>query len=680
MPSYTTEDIRNIVLVGHGGCGKTTLVESLLYHAGAIKHLGRVEDKNTVCDFEPEEQELQHSLNSAIASADFNGCHINLLDTPGYPDFLGQSLSVAPAADTLAVVINAQTGIDSVTRRMMDWGREHKYCRMIIINKIDGDHPPLADLLNQIQDAFGKECLPINLPAGGGTSVVDCFFQTDGDTDFSSVAGLHTALVDQVVEVDEDLMELYLEQGEISPQQLHDPFEKALREGHLVPVCFVSAREGVGVKELLDVFKRLMPNPKEGTAHPFINDDDPGKEMRPELDPDKHVIAHVFKVTYDPFVGKLGMFRIHQGTVTKDTQLLIDDHRKAFKVGHLFKLQGKKHTEIDKGIPGDICAVAKVDDLHFDAILHDSKEEAHIHFQPVGFPKPMAGIAIEVKNRGDEQKLSDALEKLAGEDPCLQLERNTATGETVLRGLGDLHLRIILDKLRNRYSVEVQTHPPSIAYRETITKAAEGHHRHKKQSGGAGQFGEVFLRIEPLEPGKGFEFVNKIVGASIPGQFIPAVEKGVRQALASGAIAACPMDDLRVIVHDGKHHPVDSNEVSFVSAAKKAFLDACSKANPIVLEPIVEIQVTAPDTSMGDIAGDLSSRRGQIKNTESQPNGRLLITGQVPLAELTDYQSRLKSLTGGEGSYTMDFGYYQAVPANVQQELAKRAKSHAGAS
>ncbi len=680
MPNYTTEDIRNIALVGHGGGGKTTLVESLLYHAGTIKHLGRIEDKNTVCDFEAEEQELQHSLNSAIVSADYDGCHINLLDTPGYPDFLGQSLSVAPAADALLIVINAQTGIDSVTRRMMDWGREHKYCRMIVINKIDGDHPPLADLLNQIQDAFGKECLPINLPAGGGTSVVDCFFQTDGDTDFSSVAGLHTALVDQVVEVDDDLMELYLEQGEISPQQLHDPFEKALREGHLVPVCFTSAREGVGVKELLDVFKRLMPNPKEGTAHPFINDADPDREMCPELDPDKHVIAHVFKVTYDPFVGKLSMFRIHQGTVTKDTHLLIDNHRKAFKVGHLFKLQGKKHSEIDKGIPGDICAVAKVDDLHFDAILHDSKEEAHIHFQPVGFPKPMAGITIEVKNRGDEQKLSDALEKLAEEDPCLQLERDSATGETVLRGLGDMHLRTVLGKLRNRYNVEVETHPPSIAYRETITKAAEGHHRHKKQSGGAGQFGEVFLRIEPLESGKGFEFVNKIAGASIPGQFIPAVEKGVHQALAGGAVAACPMDDLRVTIHDGKHHPVDSNEVSFVIAAKKAFLDACSKANPIVLEPIVEIQVTAPDVNMGDIAGDLSSRRGQIKNTESQPNGQLIITGEVPLAELTDYQSRLKSLTGGEGSYTMDFSYYQAVPANVQQQLVKRAKSQVGTS
>jgi len=613
MPNYTTEDIRNIALVGNGACGKTTLIESLLFHAGTIKHIGRIEDRNTVCDYEPEEQELQHSLSSTVVSADYDGCHINLLDTPGYSDFLGQSLSVSPAADTLAIVINAQTGIDSVVRRMMDWAKEHNYCRMLVINKIDGDHMPLADLLDQIQDAFGKECLPINLPANGGTGVVDCFFQEEGEADFSSVADLHTALVDQVVEVDEELMALYLEQGEISPQQLHDPFEKALREGHLVPVCFVSGREAIGVKELLDVFKRLMPNPKEGTAHPFINDDDPGKENRPALDPDKHVIAHVFKVTYDPFVGKLAMFRIHQGTITKDTQLFIDDNRKAFKVGHLFKLQGKKHTEIDQGIPGDICAVAKVDHVHFNAILHDSKEEAHIHFQPVGFPKPMAGIAIAVKNRGDEQKLSEALEKLVGEDPCLKIEHNLTTSETVLRGLGDMHLRIILEKLTNRYHVEVVTHPPSIAYRETITKAAEGHHRHKKQSGGAGQFGEVFLRIEPLESGKGFEFVNKIVGASIPGQFIPAVEKGVRQALSGGAVAACPMHDVRVIVHDGKHHPVDSNEVSFVTAAKKAFLDACSKANPIVLEPIVEIQVTAPDANMGDIAGDLSSRRGQIK-------------------------------------------------------------------
>src|SRR5690606_27710522 len=332
-------------------------------------------------------------------------------------------------------------------------------------------------------------------------------------------------------------------------------------------------------------------------------------------DPARHVIAHVFKVSIDPFVGRLGVFRIHQGTVAKDSQLFIGDGRKPFKVGHLLKLQGKDHVEIAKGIPGDICAVAKVEDLHFDAVLHDSHDEDHIHLKSISFPPPMYGLAVETKSRGDEQKISDALHKLQAEDPSLVVEHHASLNETVIRGLGDLHLRIVLEKLRDRYNGEVDTRPPRIPYRETITAKAEGHHRHKKQTGGAGQFGEVFLRVEPLPRGAGFEFVDEVVGGVIPRQFIPAVEKGVRQALESGALAGYPMQDIRVTVYDGKHHPVDSKEVAFITAGKKAFLDAFRKAKPVVLEPIVEIAVTVAGGAVGDITADLSSRRGRINNT-----------------------------------------------------------------
>jgi elongation factor G len=363
------------------------------------------------------------------------------------------------------------------------------------------------------------------------------------------------------------------------------------------------------------------------------------------------------------------VFRVHQGTVTKDTQLYVGGARKPFKVAHLFRLQGKEHIEIDAGVPGDICAVAKVDDIGLDAVLHDSAGDGEIHMRSMDYPAPMFGLAVTAKTRGDEQKISDTLHKLDAEDPCFKVEHNAVTNETVIKGLGDLHLRVMLEKMRDRYNVDVDTHPPKIEYRETVRASAEGHARHKKQTGGAGQFGEVYLRVEPLPRGAGFEFVDEVVGGVIPSQFIPAIEKGVRQVLEAGAIAGYPIHDVRVAVYDGKFHPVDSKEVAFVAAGKKAFVDAISKARPIVLEPIVNIDISAPQANMGDIAGDLSSRRGRIRGTESVPGGMVIISGQVPLSEMTNYQSQLKSVTGGAGSYTMELSHYDPVPAPEQKKL-----------
>jgi elongation factor G len=671
MPRYTGEAIRNIALVGQSGCGKTSLVERLLAQAGAIPAPGSVEKGNTVSDFDPLEKEYQHSLTSAVTSIDHDNIHLNLIDTPGLPDFIGQSIAAFPAVETVAVTINASAGVEMVTRRMLQWSAERKLCRMIIVNQIDNPEANLAELVEAIREEFGAECLPINLPAGNGSKVVDCFFNPDGESDFFSVAETHTQIIDQVVEVDEALMEVYLEQGQdLSPQQLHDPFEKALREGHLVPICFVSAETGAGVPELLNVFEKLMPNPMEGNPRPFlIGQGDDEKPFAPVPDPDKHVVAHVFKVTADPYIGKLSIFRIHQGSVTANSQLFVGDGRKPFKVTHLFKLQGKNQTEVDVGIPGDICAVSKVDEIHFDAVLHDSHEEDFLHLKPLQFPVPVFGLAIQAKSRGDEQRLGNALHRIVEEDPCLKVEHNAALNETILRGLGELHLRLTLEKMKQRFNVDVETNPPKIPYRETITASAEGSHRHKKQTGGAGQFGEVVLRIEPLPRGGGFDYRDDSKGGVIPNQFIPAIEKGVIQAMEEGAVAGYPMQDVRVVVLDGKHHSVDSKEVAFVSAGKKAFQQAVAQAKGVVLEPIVKLDLVVPDETMGAVTGDLSGKRGRLMGTDAMSGGLLDITAEVPLAEISEYANELNAITGGRGSYTLEFSRYEAVPPHIQQQL-----------
>ena len=676
MPRHSTASIRNIALVGHAGCGKTSITEALLHKAGVIANPGTIERGNTVSDFEPQEKAVKHSLDAGVCHFDHSGIHVNLLDTPGYPDFVGRSISALAAVDSVAIVINAQTGIEAITRQMMDIARERDLCRMIIINKIDAPELDLPALLAQIQEAFGAECLPLNLPSADAASVVDCFFEHgDTTTAFSSVEAAHTAIVDQVVEVDEELMSLYLEQGEeLNPEQLHNPFEQALREGHLIPVCFVSARSGAGIPQLLKVFERLMPNPFEGNPPQFLKGE--GELAQPiEVVPDpcKHVVAHVFKVIIDPYVGRLCLFRIYQGTLAPGAQLFIGDARN-FKVSHLYKIQGKHQTAVASAIPGDICAVSKIEEIAFDDVLHDSHDEDHHHLLPFVLPSPMYGLAIQPTRHGDEHKLSTALHKIEAEDPSLRIEHRASLNETVINGVGELHLRIVLQKMRDQYNVEVETQPPSIAYRETITKPAEGNHRHKKQTGGAGQFGEVSLKIEPMARGAGFEFVNKVVGGAIPFQFIPAVEKGVRQVLNEGALAGYAMQDVRVIVHDGKHHPVDSKEVAFVAAGKKAFKDAVLKANPIMLEPIVKTSIVVPADSVGDITGDLTARRGMINGTMSQPKKRIEITAEVPLSELGNFQSRLKSMSGGEGSYTLAFSHYSQVPPAKQKELTEAYK------
>lgn len=682
--TYTSADIRNLALVGHAGSGKTTLVETLLARADGSP--GTYERGQTICDFTDEEREHGQSLYSHLVHMDVRGKQINLIDTPGAPDFTGHAVSVFPAVETVACVVNAQAGIESVTRRMMQRAARRKLCRMIVVNKIDAGNVDLPGLLASLKETFGSVVLPINLPCDNGKGVIDCFKQTEGDSDLGPVADFHTAIVDQVVEVDEDLMELYLEQGEVTPEQLHDPFEKALREGHLIPVCFTASEphdggEPIGIDALLDLLIHLAPSPLEGNPRPFVRGSDFDHELHFEPDKDKHVIAHVFAVRVDPFVGKLACFRVHQGTVTHDSQLFIDDvksgeSKKPFRVGHLFKLQGKEHVEIDHAIPGDLAAVAKVEEVHYDAVLHDSHEEDNLHLRPITLPEPMSGLAISPKKRGDEQKIADAFTKMQEEDPTLKITRDRVTHETVIHGMGELHLRILLEKLKTRYNVEVETHTPKIAYLETITKPAKGHHRHKKQTGGAGQFGEVYLRIEPLERGAGFEFVNETAGGSIPHGLLTAVEKGVKQGVQDGCLAGCPLQDIKVSVYDGKHHPVDSKEIAFVTAARLALLDAVQQAGPVLLEPMVHLEVTAPNQYMGDITGDLSGKRGRIQGTDMLPGDMALIDALLPLSEINSYANQLKSMTAGQGTFTMELSHYDALPAHLQEKVCAQHKQN----
>ncbi len=681
MAVRNAADIRNVCLVGHGGSGKTLLTERLLFAAGALTRMGSVEDGSTASDWTDDEKKHRHSLRPTVLHFDHEGHTVNLIDTPGTLDFLGHAIASLPAAETVVVVIDAHKGIETATRRLMTIARERNLPRMIVVNKIDESQADLEGLTDRIREVFGGECVPINLPAEGRGSVINVFEDDhpDGKPEFSSLDEAHTQIVEQVVEVDEDLMVEYLEKGAggLDKERISAAFRQALREGHLVPICYASAKSGAGAKELLHVFASLLPSPLEGNPRPFSTPD--GTEVRPEPDPEKPLIAHVFSVASDPFVGRLGYFKVHQGTIKPKAELFIDDGRRAVRIGHLLRPQGKDNQEVDALGPGEIGVVAKVDEVQFNSVLHAGQYADGLRLRPLPLPKPMYGLAVTLKNHKDETKFGPAVAKLEAEDPCFKVERVAATKQTVMRGLGELHLRVVLEKLKSQYNIELETATPKVAYKETISAKAEGHHRHKKQTGGAGQFGEVYLRVEPLpqDHADGFEFVNATVGGSIPRQFMPAIEKGVRQVLGDGAIAGYPMTGIKVEVYDGKYHAVDSKEVAFITAGKRAFIDAVQKAKPALLEPFVELEVTAPSQYMGDLTGDLSTKRGRVVDTGMIGADICVIRAIVPLSELQNYSNELKSITGGAGSYTMDYSHDEQTPPHVMQEVVAAYKPHA---
>ena len=669
--AYTTQQIRNIALVGHSASGKTLLTEALLFKSGQIAAKGSLDKGTTVSDYDPLEKAHMRSLDASLVRFQAGSAQVNLFDTPGFADFLGRAYGILPAVENALIVINAQNGLEPVSHRVWARSRKRGLCRMLVVNKIDAEGVNLPRVLDQIKEFFGSECLPVLLPTNGGQSVINCFENKSGDSDIMDVADAHTALIEQIIEVEDSLVDRYFEQGEdsITKEEIHGAFAKAMREGHLIPICFTSALTDVGVPELLEMIESWLPCPLEGNPPAFCR---PGEDKRIELSmsPTDPLFAHVFKVMIDPFVGKMALFRIHQGTLTNETKIYLDDEKKAIKIPSLATLNGKVQEPMEKGIPGDICVIGKVDEVKLNTILHENIDEKCPQIQLAAeFPVPLSGLAIRANSRNDEQRIADVLHKLIEEDPSLSLEHNPATNETVLRGLSDLHLRVTMEKMQQRYKLEITTKPPKIAYRETIGATATAQYRHKKQSGGAGQFGEVHLRIEPLPRGEGFQFASEVVGGAIPTSFLPAVEKGVKEGLGAGPLSGSPIQDVRVVATDGKHHPVDSKEIAFITAGREAFYLAFEKAQPKILEPIVDMNIELNSEDVGNVTGDMLSRRGRIVGQESAGKTRVALKVQAPLAEVEDYVSKLKALTNGSGAYTLTFSHYDPVPVNIQQNL-----------
>lgn len=668
----TVQDFRNVVFLGHGGAGKTSLTEAILHKAGAINRLGSVDEKNTVSDFDEEEKSRGHSIYSSLLYFNHAGKTINLIDTPGYPDFIGAALMSIPATDTAVIVISASAGIEINTRKLFSAATAAGKARIIVVNKIDAENADLKELLGQIQESFAPQCRPINLPSSDKNSVIDCLRNKTGQSPLMDVAKAHTELLESIIEADDQLMESYLSGETISDEKISEVFVKALVAGTVIPILFTNAKTEVGIPELMDMLALYAPSPIEAKPPVLINGDEK-IEIKP--DPDGPLAGLVFRVGYDARSNmKYASIRIFSGKLDAGTQLLVADARKPIRPGHPLKMFGGETREIEAGICGDIVTLTKIDELSNGVLVHDGKFAGKFELPPI--PKPMFSLALEPVSRADENRLSSALEKLCEEDVCFKVTRDTQTKELVISGLGDLHLRIMLAKMENRYKVSVHTKPPKIPYRETITAKAEGHYRHKKQTGGAGQFGEVYLRVEPAprDSDPSLIFSWDIYGGTIPGQYEPAIFKGIQDVMENGVVAGFPMQDIKVSIYDGKHHPVDSKEVAFRTAGKYAFIDALENAKPVLLEPIVNMEITVPAENMGDITGDMASRRGRVTGQEMLPGGMVLIRAQVPLAEVANYNSQLKSITGGQGSYSMELSHYEPTPPNVQQQVIAQYK------
>jgi len=660
-----TGNIRNIVLLGHGGSGKTSLAEAMLHKTGATNRLGSVDDKTSICDFYDEEKEHQHSIQSALVHVEHAGKLINIIDTPGYPDFVGPSIKAISAAETAVLVISASAGIETNTRKMAELTASMP--RIIVINKMDAENVAFAELIKNIQATFGPQCRCANLPAEDKASVIDCIENDSGDSPLMDVAGAHTELIESVIEADDELMEKYLGGEEISSEKIASVFVEALKAGTLIPIIFTDARREVGIQELLDIIVKCTPSPLQAKAVQ-LKDGENVTELK--ADGAGPLAGVVFRVGFDPRSNmKYSSIRILSGTLKSDTNMLRNDEKKGMRPGHILKSQGGDNDTIDAGVAGDIITLAKIEELKIGDLVHDGKVAGKIDMPPV--PEPMFSLALEPATRGDEQKISSALEKLCEADPCFKITRDQQTKELVANGLGDLHLRLMLEKMKNQFKLSIITKEPKIPYRETITAKAEGHYRHKKQTGGAGQFGEVYLRVEPAERNSNppLQFSWDIFGGSIPGQYEPAVLKGINEIMQSGVIAGFPMQDVAVSIYDGKHHPVDSKEVAFRAAGKGAFVDALQKAKAVLLEPIVDMEVTIPAENVGDITGDLASKRGRVQGQDVLAGNFIVIKAQVPLSEVTQYNSQLKSVTGGRGSYSMTLSHYELVPPNVQQQI-----------
>jgi elongation factor G len=706
MAKHKVEDIRNIALVGHGAAGKTSLADTLLFKGGAVDRRGSVDDGSSVSDYDDEEKKRHFSIDTSVLHLEHKGKSVHLLDTPGYPDFIGAALEALDPVETAVVVISAPNGVEVNTRRMFNEAGKRGVARMLVINKMDADNIRFDSLLKTITETFGKGCVLLNAPIGTGTQfsgVVSVLSPPPAAPAgcLVDLAQARSKLVDAIVECDEALMEKYLMEGDVSGEELTAALPKALAAGTVIPIFCTSAKKDIGVSELLDALGAYALSPAQARKRSGTKGQGE-KATQVTLEPSEsgEFVGQVFKMLSDKFVGNLSYFRVYSGKVTAEQPLVNVRTGKAARSGGLLLMQGKTHQNVPEAVAGDIVAVAKVEDLHFGDTVATNANAPRL--PKPAFPTPMFGLAVEPKARGDEQKISTSLAKIADEDPTFHITRDNQTKELVITGMSQLHLDVIQHRLKRRFDLEVVTKEPKIPYRETITRNAEAMHRHKKQTGGRGQFGEVHMRIYPLprditseeqlleqfanksrfekmrsahyDQEHNFAFIDCIVGGSIPNQFIPAVEKGCKELLDRGALAGYRIQDVAVEIYFGKDHPVDSSENAFKTAGRVAFKNAFLAAHPVLLEPIVDLEVTLPSKYTGAILGDLNTKRARIENQDSLPGDLAVIMAKAPLAEVTRYAAQLGSITQGQGSYTMQFSHYDQVPGNVQQQIVSKAK------
>jgi elongation factor G len=686
MKVFDTSDIRNVALIGHGDSGKTSLASALLFTSGAINRLGKVDDGTAVTDFDDEETERKISLQTALAHLEWKHKKINLIDTPGYAAFIADTKVSLAVADAALLVVESVAGVQVITERVYGYTEHFNTPLFFVLSKLDRDNASFERSLNAIQERFGRTALPIQLPIGKEhefEGLVDLLtmkslrFAKDGSgkvTEADVPADLadqaaesRAALVEMVAENDDSLMETFFEAGDLSAEQLLSGLSSAIAGRKILPVLCSAATHLIGAQPIMDAIVKLAPAPNETGDATGVNPKDQSETSRPVAS-DQPVSAFVFKTIADPFAGKLSLLRVMSGTLRPDSNVInVNRENQSERLGNLAVLQGKQTTAVGELRAGDLGVIAKLKETQTSDTLTDP---AHpILYPPVTFAEPAISYAVEPKSKGDEEKISSALTRLMEEDPVLRARRDPRTGELLVSGTGQVHVEVALSKMKRKFGVEAILHPPKVPYLETVKrKVNDVEGKHKKQSGGRGQFGVCVINMEPLHRGSGFEFVDKIFGGSIPQNYRPAVEKGIREAAERGWLAGCPVVDFRVTLVDGKYHSVDSSEMAFKIAGSLAFQEAMQKAGPTILEPIMAVEVVVPEEYMGDIMGDLSQRRGKPQGMEAQGSNQV-IKAQVPMSEMLEYASTLKSVTSDRGSYSMEFDHYQEVPAQVQQKI-----------
>ncbi|HHV62594.1 MAG TPA: elongation factor G [Firmicutes bacterium] len=687
MGKYKTEQLRNVALVAHGGAGKTSLAEAILYNSGAVERLGKVDDGTATTDYDPEEIKRKISINTAIAPCEWSGNKINIIDTPGFADFVGEVKSGLRVADAAVVVFCAVSGVEVGSENVWSFADERGLPRIAFINKMDRENADFYKVVDAIRSQFGQHVVPVQIPIGSQESfegVVDLISMkailpdaggrkiktADIPADLQDRAKSYRDMMLEVAaENDDELIEKYLDGQELTEDEIRRGLAKGVKAGKAVPIFCGSSLRNIGIQPLMDALVSYLPFPGELGGVEGVNPVSKQRETR-ELKAGQPFSAFVFKTMADPYVGKLTFFKVYSGTINSDSQAYNANKDRQERIGQIFFMRGKQQEPTQEVIAGDIAAVAKLQETSTGETLCD--KEHPIIFDGIAFPEPALSMAVEPKSKGDEDKISAGLARLAEEDPTFKVKKDAETGQTIISGMGEQHLEVIADRLKRKFGVEVTLDTPRVPYRETIRGSVKVEGKHKKQTGGRGQYGHVWLELEPLPPGGDFEFVDKIFGGAVPRQYIPAVEKGVREALAEGVLAGYPLVDLRVTLYDGSYHPVDSSEMAFKIAASMALKKGAMDAKPVLLEPIMNVEVVVPEAYMGDIMGDLNKRRGKILGME--PSGKnQVIKALVPMAEMFKYAIDLRSITGGRGHYSMSFDHYEEVPAQISQQIIEAA-------